>query len=174
MKYKLTQEQRTIVAKNEHLIYSFVKLKNLSLSDTYGYLAEGLCNAVVNYNPDIGCKFSRYAYKCMQFSLYHYFKNLDKHNKECSLNENIRIDDDNCSTQKIDMLPDYSDYNILEVKEAYNKLISNMNINQKKIFNTYLIFVDVRGILNRSQNTIMSTIRKKSKNVLNEMGYLIQ
>ena len=79
---------------NQKLIYSIIgKYKGLyDMDDLYQVALYGLCKYASNYNPNLGIKFTTYAYKCMLGEVLNYVctNRIVKVNKEViSLNKKI-------------------------------------------------------------------------------------
>ena len=60
---------------------SFLKTQ-LSLQDLIEEGSFGLLNAARGYNPELGFKFSTYAYPCIERQIYHFIKNFQYLNIE--------------------------------------------------------------------------------------------
>lgn len=75
----LTKQQKKLVEENHNLIYGFAKSRKLDIDHYYDILAIGLCKAAKIYDED-QCKFSTFAYRCMEIEIYAYWKrNIKKY-----------------------------------------------------------------------------------------------
>jgi len=61
---KLTTEQSQVVAENEHLIYGYLKLRDLDKEDWYGLFAIELCIAVCVHEPEKGALSTLFYRRC--------------------------------------------------------------------------------------------------------------
>lgn len=64
----ITPEQQKLVENNHRLIYEFIKIHNLSVSEHYDLLAISLCKAAIGYKNTYA--FSTYAFKIMRNDLW--------------------------------------------------------------------------------------------------------
>lgn len=68
MNQTLNDAQRKLVEDNHNLIYSYLKVHNLSMDaveDWYGTAAIGLCQAALAFDEKRGTQFSTLAYACI-------------------------------------------------------------------------------------------------------------
>lgn len=112
----LTADQRLLVAESHNLIYSFLMKHNLDRDEFYDIAALGLCNAAQHWSPDVGYKFSSYAYRAMLNTCIRQMNITRRQVKSISLDApvNTHIED---SDTLADLIPDpegeRSDYDLV-------------------------------------------------------------
>lgn len=173
---KLNDEQRKLVEDNHKLIYSFMQKKKLFSDDWYSILAIGLCKAALNYNNELGNKFSTYAYATMEneVRLELVKSQTQKRNSEHSVlyyNDNIRSG----NTERITLLDTIHDRHIdiendaifiTDMTNAMNKIKSDKRRFIVKLLSYGYSRKDVSQILGCSQEAIRQSLVKARR----EMG----
>ena len=71
---KLTEEQKQTVEDNHNLIYWYINMNKLDLSEYYDLLAIELCKAVISYDKEKGSLSNYYKLKCDQAMQKEYLK----------------------------------------------------------------------------------------------------
>lgn len=84
----LTKEERNRVTENHNLIYAYCRMKNLSVNEWYGVLAEALCKCAMYYDESRGVAFSTFAYRVFGFAVYE-MNRTEKHLKRSIPPQNI-------------------------------------------------------------------------------------
>lgn len=64
---KMTEEQKELAEKNHNLIYGFMHKYDID-EDYYDILAIALCEAAMTYRPELGHKFTTWAYSNMNLA----------------------------------------------------------------------------------------------------------
>lgn len=151
MSLKLNDEQRRLVEQNHNLIYSAMTkcgIRRQDFDDYYGFVATGLCKAVVNYDESKAKSFSTYAYKCMQKEIIAYtrWRFADKRDERLTVSYNQLIND------------------LDENEKEYSFLLADKKNNEKNS-NFWLNFDDKMRILNNKDRMII---------VLKAQGYTIK
>lgn len=152
LKYlKLAQQnnkeaQEILIKSNIKLIMHSLNKKTLSKNYEYEDLvsigAIGLYKAIVTFDITSNIKFSTYAIKCIDNSIYNYFKSSTK-SVTPSIFLDAPVEDTSYKTLK-DIMPD--DTNIIfdyELKEEYqiiNKLVPKLNKNEQYVINHFYGF----------------------------------
>ena len=116
--------------------------KNYEYEDLVSVGAIGLYKAIMNFDITSNIKFSTFAIKCIDNSIYDYFKKSTK-SITPSIFLDAPVDDSSYNTLK-DIMP--ADTNIIfdyELKEEYqiiNKLVPKLNKNEQYVINHFYGF----------------------------------
>lgn len=77
----LTKEQQDLVADNHNLIYWYIQMKRLDVSEWYDLLAIELCYTVAKFNPEKGSLSNYFKMRCDNLVKKEYSKTQLKKNK---------------------------------------------------------------------------------------------
>ena len=77
----LTKEQQDIITENHNLIYWYIQLKHLDITEWYDLLALELCYTVAKYNPEKGSLSNYYKMRADNLVRKEYSKSQLRKNK---------------------------------------------------------------------------------------------
>lgn len=152
---KLTVEQQYLVETNHKLIYWYINLKHLNITEWYDLLAIELCHTIIRYNPEKGSLCNYYKRRCDNLVKREYTRTQLKKNKSP---QSLTFVDDIIGTDE------YSD---IDERIEIEKLLNSEHGEMLRLRAMGYTQDEMSDILGVSQSYISKIINKKKEKYYN-------